>query len=412
MKDLSFLGPGGTGLRNLPAHWTTVPLWSMFERIKDTGHPEETMLSVFREYGVIPKDSRENLNQTAENRNIYQLVHPGWLVVNRMKAWQGSVGISDYRGIVSGHYICFAPRHNADSKYLNYLLRSETYRDVYRGLSRGVRPGQIEIDNDQLRKIPIALPPLSEQRAIVDFVDRETAEIDALIAAQERFIGLLDERRASTISTSIERYNESSVHLRYLATIQSGITLSGEGDPEDPEWPYLRVANVQMGFVDLDEIKTIRVSHTAAQKARLRVGDVLMTEGGDIDKLGRGAVWYGEIPNALHQNHIFAARTGPRLDPKFLMYYLDGPTARNYFRVTAKKTTNLASTNKWTTGSLPVGLPPLDEQHRIVAHLDAETAKIDTLLETTRRHIALAKERRSALITATVTGQIDTRKAV
>ena len=87
----------------LPNGWTQKPLWSMFVREKNVGHPDETMLSVFREHGVVEKDSRENLNVTAEDRNIYQLVGQGWLVVNRMKAWQGSVGISAYHGIVSGH---------------------------------------------------------------------------------------------------------------------------------------------------------------------------------------------------------------------------------------------------------------------------------------------------------------------
>lgn len=150
-------------LGRVPANWKTKPLWSMFERIKDTDHPEEVMLSVFREHGVIAKDSRDNINRTAENRSIYQLVHPGWLVANRMKAWQGSVGVSALRGIVSGHYICFAPRHNEDHRYLNWLLRSTAYTDGYTLLSRGVRIGQAEIDNDELRLMPILLPPVEEQ---------------------------------------------------------------------------------------------------------------------------------------------------------------------------------------------------------------------------------------------------------
>src|SRR5579875_3961930 len=107
----------------------------------------EPMLSVFRDFGVVAKDSRENLNQTAENRSIYQLVHPGWLVTNRMKAWQGSVGISALRGIVSGHYICFAPLHKENHNYLNLLFRSPRYAVGYGLISRGVRIGQAEIDN-------------------------------------------------------------------------------------------------------------------------------------------------------------------------------------------------------------------------------------------------------------------------
>ena len=132
-----------------PEGWETAPLWSLFTRVKDVGHPHERMLSVYRDHGVIQTDSREdNFNKTAENRNIYQLVDHGWLILNRMKAWQGSVGISTYRGIVSGHYICFQPHHDNDPRFLNHLLRSPIYTAELRRLSRGVRPNQFEIDND------------------------------------------------------------------------------------------------------------------------------------------------------------------------------------------------------------------------------------------------------------------------
>jgi type I restriction enzyme S subunit len=136
-----------------------------------------------------------------------------------------------------------------------------------------------------------------------------------------------------------------------------------------------------------------------------------MTEGGDIDKLGRGALWRGEVPNMLHQNHIFAVRPSKALNSEFLEYWLDGPVARAYFRTTAKQTTNLAGTNKWTLGNLPVPVPPLDEQRRVVEALDEQTTKIGALIAETERFIELARERRAALITAAVTGQIDVREA-
>lgn len=198
MKD-----SGVEWLGEVPSHWATRPLWSMFQRVKDVAHPEEPMLSVFREHGVVLKDQHENLNKTAENRNIYQLVGPGWLVANRMKAWQGSVGISSHRGIVSGHYICFAPRHDNSDEYLNYLFRSRPYAAGYTSLSRGVRIGQAEIDNDQYRLMPVLLPPVSEQRVIVAQVDHETAELDATIADAREAIALSKERRAALISAAV-----------------------------------------------------------------------------------------------------------------------------------------------------------------------------------------------------------------
>lgn len=195
-SGVAWLGP-------IPSHWEVRPLWTIFKRVKDTGHPDEEMLSVFREHGVVRKRSHQNLNQTAENRDIYQLVHPGWLLVNRMKAWQGSVGISPFRGITSGHYICFAPTTEADAGYLNLLLRSKTYTTGYRLMSRGVRPGQIEIDNDMLRTLPIVLPPPDEQLAILQEARQQTEKVDRLISHAERFIDLSRERRAALIAAAV-----------------------------------------------------------------------------------------------------------------------------------------------------------------------------------------------------------------
>ncbi|MDY6054763.1 restriction endonuclease subunit S [Micrococcus sp.] len=194
-------GPSWMG--SIPVGWRSVPLWAMFRREKRTGFIDEPMVSVFRDYGVVFKSERANLNETAEDRSIYQLVEPGWFVVNRMKAWQGSVGVSFIRGISSGHYLCFRPLHEEDDRFLNWLFRSPQYRHGFAMLSRGVRPGQAEIDNDQLRQMTVVLPPLNEQRAIADRLDRETARIDTLIAKADRFIELAQERRAALITAAV-----------------------------------------------------------------------------------------------------------------------------------------------------------------------------------------------------------------
>lgn len=190
-------------LGQIPRHWRLKPLWSLFNRVKDVNHPEEQMLSVFREYGVVIKVDHANINKTAENRNIYQLVHPGWLVANRMKAWQGSVGISRHRGIVSGHYICFAPHHGEDAGFLDWLFRSRPYTAGYAYISRGVRIGQAEIDNDDYRLLPVLLPPIEEQREIANFLVAQSSAIDELVAKAERFIELAKERRSALIAAAV-----------------------------------------------------------------------------------------------------------------------------------------------------------------------------------------------------------------
>ncbi|MUL81554.1 MULTISPECIES: restriction endonuclease subunit S [unclassified Mycolicibacterium] len=136
-----------------------------------------------------------------------------------------------------------------------------------------------------------------------------------------------------------------------------------------------------------------------ANTVMLRRGDVLMTEGGDIDKLGRGARWGGSVSPMLHQNHVFAVRPGDDLDTAFLVYWLEARVARDYFLTTARRSTNLASTNKWTVGNLPLPHTPIDEQRAIADFLDRETARIDTLIKEQQRLVELLRRRRSAIRT-------------
>jgi type I restriction enzyme, S subunit len=168
--------------------------------------------------------------------------------------------------------------------------------------------------------------------------------------------------------------------LAELAEIASGVTkgrdLAGQ---KLVSVPYLRVANVQAGALNLEEIKDIEVPEAEVERFRLLDGDVVMTEGGDPDKLGRGAVWRSEVPLCIHQNHIFRVRPiSTQLDSNYLSRYLASPAARAYFLRCAKQTTGIASINKTQLSAFPVGVPPLPEQRRIAAildHADALRAK-------------------------------------
>jgi type I restriction enzyme S subunit len=295
-------------------------------------------------------------------------------------------------------------------RFLNYAFAARPVAEQARTLTRGAGLPRLSVAN--LARVELPLPPLNEQRAIADYLDHETAQIDALVAKQDKFIGLLRERRLSQITNAFSGLGEPDTQLRRVAHIQTGVTLSGDGDPAHPKWPYLRVANVQMGRVELSHVKEIYLPAKDAAASMLRAGDVLMTEGGDIDKLGRGTVWDGAISSMVHQNHVFAVRANlDRLIPEYLAWWLDSLTARRYFYLTAKKTTNLASTNKTVVGRLPMLVPSIDEQRTIITHIGAQTTQIDALIAKAEQHIALAKERRVALLTAAVTGQIDVRTA-
>ncbi|AQU82448.1 MULTISPECIES: restriction endonuclease subunit S [unclassified Halomonas] len=284
---------------------------------------------------------------------------------------------------------------------------------------------------EKVATIPTPFPPGSEQQAIAIFLDHKTARIDALVEEQQRLIELLKEKRQAVISHAVTKglapdvpMKDSRVEwlggvpahwavgpLRWYATIQGGIAKGKSYDAETPtvELPYLRVANVQDGYVDLSTVKTVEVAVSEVERYRLREGDVLMNEGGDNDKLGRGTVWKGEVTNCLHQNHVFAIRPNHFLLPHWLSMFTRSNTARAYFYLYSKQSTNLASISSSSVMSCPLPLPPVQEQRQVLDFLAIEAVRLDDLMHESIETINLLQERRSALISAAVTGKIDVR---
>lgn len=278
-------------------------------------------------------------------------------------------------------------------------------------------------------KVRLALPPPDEVGAIAAFLDRETAKIDALIAEQEKLIALLKEKRQAVISHAVTKGLDPSVsmkdsgvewlgevpahwnvtRLKFAATVQTGVAKGKDysGRPTTVV-PYIRVANVQDGYLALDDVATIEIAKEEVDRYRLRAGDVLMNEGGDFDKLGRGHVWAGEIDPCIHQNHVFAVR--PTEIPSAWLNLLTGSDyAQFYFMTRSKQSTNLASISSTNIMELPLLLPPAHERAEIADFVHQETHRFDDMVGAARTAIDLLKERRAALISAAVTGQIDVR---
>ncbi|QDI05614.1 restriction endonuclease subunit S [Xanthomonas cerealis pv. cerealis] len=179
--------------------------------------------------------------------------------------------------------------------------------------------------------------------------------------------------------------------LHEVAEVRTGLAKGKTGLLDPVELPYLRVANVQDGFIDLSEVKMIAVERHQIDRYSLKQGDILMTEGGDFDKLGRGAVWDGTLDPCLHQNHVFAVRAKPdSVNPLFLSALSGSEYGRTYFLSCAKRSTNLASINSSQLKAFPVLLPPIAEQNRI-AHIlstwDQAIATTDRLLKNSQKQM-------------------------
>ena len=395
----------------IPAHWQTAPLLSVLEESKalNTGMAENNLLSL--SYGrIVRKDIEGNEGLLPESFETYQIVEPDYLVF-RLTDLQNdqrslrSARVTE-RGIITSAYTSTRPK-GIDPRYAEYLMRSYDTTKVFYGLGGGVRQS---LTFSVVARIPVLLPSVSEQHAIGAYLDRETARIETLIVEQQRLVAMLRERRTATVSWVLARGLDASVPLkpsgvealgevpedwrvvptRYLCTIATGGEDSGNAT-DDGEFPF---------YVRGREI--------------LRIGkfsfdcEAVMTPGDGQGGVGK-VFHYANGRFEAHQRvYIFKDFKG--LDGRYFYYYLStflAPVA-----LAGNNKVTMESLRRPMLAELRVALPPLDQQQHIVAHLEEQTSKIDALIAESERFIELSRERRSALITAAVTGQIDVRGEV
>ena len=283
------------------------------------------------------------------------------------------------------------------------------------------------ISQDIVGRMKIALPTVMEQRKIAVYLGNVCREVDTAIKKATDSVEAYKSLKQSLITRAVtkgirdEREMKDSgiewigdipqdwkfAQLGRFVTIFSGISV-GRVYPQGTELvevPYLRVANVQGEYVDLSDVAAIKVTRDEAEKYKLHAGSLLMTEGGDRDKLGRGTLWKGEIENCIHQNHVFEVRPNDALLVRFLDYITTSDVARIYFDITAKKTTNLACTNKTTILKFKLPVPEVSEQQEIVYYLDEKCSAIDTLIAKKEQLLSELETYKKSLIYEYVTGK-------
>ena len=283
----------------------------------------------------------------------------------------------DFKGICSADIYPVRPIDGKACKnYLVHLLRSDDFLGYAASCSS--RTNIPKINREALLAYEATLPPLPEQRRIAAILDKA----DTIRRKREEGIRLTEELHLSLFDSLFGNQILTDGVIRPLnevADIASGVAKGRRLSPDLVRTvPYLRVANVQDGFLDLSEIKTIEALPGEVETLRLKKGDIVLTEGGDHDKLGRGALWDHEVPNCIHQNHVFRVRLDRSLMiPEFLVTFLRTPTAKGYFLRCAKKTTNLASINMTQLKGLPVPMVPLDRQVAFARSLNKIAGLVD-----------------------------------
>ncbi|HKT27975.1 restriction endonuclease subunit S [Dyella sp.] len=436
---------GVAWLGSVPARWNVSRLKEVIRSIESgvsvnaTDAPAaEGAIGVLKTSCVYDGTFRFAENKAVVEEDLARVSCPvteGTLIVSRMNtpALVGAAGL-----VTQSHPNIYLPDRlwqvslkNSSPGFVHYWTLSGEYRAQVEVACSGTSSSMQNLGQDQFKNFQIALPAEEEQQIIATFLDRETAKIDALIVEQEKLLVLLAEKRQATISHAVTRglnpnasMKDSGIswlgdvpthwdikRLKFIATVQTGIAKGKDtSGKETITVPYLRVANVQDGHLALDDVATIDIEPEQLERYLLGKGDVLMNEGGDFDKLGRGALWDGQIENCIHQNHVFAVRPHG-VSSRWLNQVAGSQYAQFYFMGRSKQSTNLASISSTNIMELPVVMPPADEQEEILQFVEQERAMVDVLMQTADHAIDLLKERRAAVISAAVTGKIDVRNA-
>ena len=268
---------------------------------------------------------------------------------------------------VSGKMAAIRTTKEMNPRFLAYQMSQDIFQIQLRGDITGMASSQTNITHDNLLAKNIVVPPLPEQKKIAEIL----SGIDSTIAKLKCKAQKLDSLQFSLTEEFAQELHGKGepLALGENAEIRTGVAKNSNNEGDMVEMPYMRVANVQDGYLDLSEIKMISIDRGRIERYLLQKGDVLINEGGDLDKVGRGVIWHEEIKECLHQNHVFAVRCSERLMPEFLSLYLKSSHSKNYFLGCAKQTTNLASINSTQLKSFPIPVPELSVQEKFVKRI-------------------------------------------
>lgn len=300
------------------------------------------------------------------------------------------------------------PGPTVDTWYLYYALKMLV--PVLKALGRGAT--FTEISKATVESVHVPLAPLDEQRRIAAILTDQMAAVDRARAAAQAQVAAAEALPAAYLRAVFDgEYAQRwpNVNLGVVGDIVSGVTLGrklGDRAITGPV-PYLRVANVKDGYLSLSDVFHIDVTEVEAERWRLKWGDLLLTEGGDPDKLGRGTFWEEQIPECIHQNHIFRVRFDPgRFVPQFVSWQVASPYGKTYFLKHAKRTTGIATINQKVLGAFPLMAPTYGEQQSVVASLAAQMASVDQIRHTLQDELAAINALPSSLLREAFNGRL------
>lgn len=423
-KHDSFKPSGFDWVGDVPEHWDVEKLGSMLTAVSEKNRPDLPLLSITREKGVIERDVEDqdsNHNFIPDDLSGYKVLRKGQFGMNKMKAWQGSYGVSAYTGIVSPAYFIFDFAREVDPHFFNIAIRSKLYVSYFGSASDGVRVGQWDLNQSRMRKIPILLPPLPEQRAIAAFLDGKCATIDEAVRIKEEQIRLLAERRQILIQQAVTRglnpaapMKDSGIdwigqipahwevkRLKHVALIRYGL---GQPPRESQQGlPLIRATNVERGKINRENL--IHVEEKDVPKGRnafLEVGEIIVVRSGAYT--GDSAIIPEEYAGAVAGYDMVV--TAKQILPEFLSFSMLTPYVLHEQLFLLRMRAAQPHLNREELGETLLLVPPQSEQRTISEYATRIGEKLDQAVLVKRSQITALREYKTSLINAAVTGKI------
>lgn len=387
----------------VPKDWSVEPLGRWFRERKTTvSDADLAPLSVTMQ-GIVPQ--LDNVAKTDNNANR-KLVLEGDFAINSRSDRKGSAGVSGLDGSVSVITTVLQPR-GLNPRFTHHLLRSRPFQEEFYRWGHGIVDDLWSTKWSDMKSIKIPVPPEPQQRAIADYLDRETAQIDAFIAKNEELVTLLTERRASSVVELIGKYQ--TIPLKRLVSPARPLTygILQCGEPVENGVPYIGPSDLPGEGISptLDSLRRTAPEIAAAySRSVLKGGDIVVSIG---PAFGRVGLLCDDLKGAnLTQDTVRVAIEPDKIVAQYLVWVLSSRVANDHWDRQILGAT-FRRLNLGTLGDTPIPCPPLSEQHRIAADITAMVSEMDDAIRVARRSIELGRERRAALISAAVTGKID-----
>ena len=419
---------------DVPEHWWVFGGKRIFRQRIERAQVDDEQLAATQQYGVIPqslymKENGQKVVLALKGTDSFRHVEENDFVIS-LRSFQGGIEHSGYSGCVSPAYTVLDAVKQIDFRYYRYLLKSTPYICALQSSTDSLREGK-SITYEQFGQISLPLLPMEEQHAIAAFLDRETGKIDRMIGKQERMIELLKEKRQAVISNAVTKGIDptapmkdsgiewlgqipehwKALQLRHcLNGMEQGKSPSCENRmTEEGEWGVLKSGCVNRGEFNQNEHKALPSTAEPFSEYEVKRGDLLMSRASGSRDLIGSVGYVSEVKSRLLlSDKTFRLKTKPLADKLFLSHEMSSQVVRRQIELAINGAEGLANNiTQSSIRSFYIALPPIDEQKEIVQFLERETAKIDHLIAKAEQAIELMKERRTALISAAVTGKID-----